>query len=55
MRGALTTADGFSNIETDIPNTTCRFNYSKSEAELTAKLDELAKTNTHIRGWKKKA
>ena len=54
MRGALTPADGFSNVETDIANTTCRFNYSKSEADLTAKLDELAKSNTHIRDWKKK-
>jgi hypothetical protein len=41
----------FSNVQTDIANTTCRFNYSNSEAELTAKLDELAKANTHIRDW----
>jgi hypothetical protein len=52
VRGALTVADGFSNVQTDIANTTCRFNYSKSEAELTAKLDELAKANDHIRDWK---
>jgi hypothetical protein len=51
VRGALTPADGFSNVQTDIANTTCRFNYSKSEVELTAKLDELAKTNAHIRDW----
>jgi hypothetical protein len=54
VRGALTPADGFSNVETEIANTTCRFNYSKSEADLTAKLDELAKSSTHIRDWKKK-
>jgi hypothetical protein len=53
VRGALTAADGFSNVQTDIANTTCRFNYSKSEVELTAKLDELAKSNPHIGGWKK--
>ena len=51
MRGALTPADGFSNVQTDIANNTCQFNYSKSEAELTAKLDELAKSNPHIRDW----
>jgi hypothetical protein len=54
VRGALTEADGFTNVQTDIPNTTCRFDYAKSEADLTAKLDELAKTNSHIRDWKKK-
>jgi hypothetical protein len=51
VRGALTPADGFSNVQTDIANTTCRFKYSNSEAELTAKLDELAKSNPHIRDW----
>jgi hypothetical protein len=51
VRGALTPADGFSNVQTDIANNTCQFNYSKSEAELTAKLDELAKANEHIRDW----
>jgi hypothetical protein len=51
VRGSLTAADGFSNVQTDIANTSCRFNYSKSEAELTAKFDELAKSNPHIRDW----
>jgi hypothetical protein len=54
VRGALNPGEGFSNFEIDLPNTTCRFDYAKSEAELTAKLDELAKTNSHISGWKKK-
>ena len=54
MRGALTKADGFSNIQTDIGNTTCSFDYSKNEAELKAQLDELAKTNSHLRDWRKK-
>jgi hypothetical protein len=52
VRGALTKDRGFSNVKTDFENTTCRFDYSKSEAELTAKLDELAKSNTHLRKWK---
>jgi hypothetical protein len=54
VRGALTPADGFTNVQTDIAATTCKFDYSKSEAELSAKLDELSKTNSHIRDWKKK-
>jgi len=54
VRGALTQAGGFTNIQTDIANRTCQFNYSKSEDELWAKLDELAKNNSHLRDWKKK-
>ena len=54
MRGALTEADGFTNVQTDIAKTTCKFDYSKSEADLKAKLDELAQSNSHIRDWKTK-
>lgn len=55
MRGDLTEADGFTAVQTDTDTTTCQFHYAKSEAELTAKLDALAKTNLHLRDWKKKA
>ena len=55
MRGALTEADGFTNIKTDLSSTTCTFDYSKSDSELKTRLDELSKTNSHIRGWSKKA
>ena len=54
MRGALTQAGGFTNIQTDIDARVVRFDYAKSDAEMTAALDELAKTNTHISGWTKK-
>jgi len=57
VRGDLTKVDGFTNVQTDTAATTCRFNYTRSEAseaELTAKLDELAKSNDHLRDWKKK-
>ncbi len=54
MRGDLTKADGFSNIRTDLTNNTCNFEYAKSEAELKAQLDELAKSNPYLRGWSKK-
>jgi hypothetical protein len=54
VRGALTKADGFSNIKTEVDTKTCTFNYTKSETELKAQLDELAKSNSHIRDWSKK-
>ena len=54
MRGALTKAEGFSNIKTDIGNTTCSFDYAKSESEMKTQLDELAKSNSHLREWRKK-
>lgn len=54
MRGALNEAGGFSNIQTDIANRQVRFDYTKSEAEMKAAVEELAKTNTHISGWSKK-
>ena len=54
MRGALTKDNGFSNIRTDISNNTCSFDYDKSDAELKIKLDELAKTNSHLSEWSKK-
>ena len=54
MRGALTEADGFTNVQTDIATTTCKFDYSKSQADLTAKLNELSQSNSHIRDWKTK-
>ncbi len=54
MRGDLTKTDGFSNDRTDLDNKTCSFDYSKSDAELKAQLDELAKSNSHLRDWSKK-
>lgn len=50
MRGALTEKDGFTNVETDIDNRLAT-DYSKSKADLTAKLEELGKANEHIAGW----
>jgi len=54
VRGDLTKADGFSNIRTDLGNNTCSFEYTKSEAELKTQLDELAKSNSHLREWREK-
>ena len=52
MRGDWTQANGFSNVRTDLDNTTCSFEYSKSDAELKTQLDELAKSNSHLRDWR---
>jgi hypothetical protein len=54
VRGALTPELGFSNVKTDFGTTTVTFQFSKSDADLTAILDELAKTNSHIAEWKRK-
>jgi hypothetical protein len=54
VRGDLTKADGFSNIRTDLSSKTCSFDYTKSEGELKTQLDELAKSNSHLRDWSKK-
>jgi hypothetical protein len=54
VRGDLTKTEGFSNIRTDLSNNTCRFDYAKSDTELKAQLDELAKSNPHLRDWSKK-
>jgi hypothetical protein len=54
VRGALTQAEGFSIIRTDFANRTCSFDYTKSEAELTAQLNELAKTCSHLQDWSRK-
>jgi hypothetical protein len=54
VRGDLTEARGFSNVSTDYRNRTCSFVFSKSEGELELQLNELAKTNTHLRDWREK-
>jgi hypothetical protein len=51
VRGAPTQSEGFFQVQTDIGNQTCRFDYTGSEAELKTKLDEFALTNSHIRDW----
>jgi hypothetical protein len=54
VRGDLTKTEGFSNVRTDPYNMTCSFDYTKSEGELKTQLDELAKSNSHLRDWRKK-
>lgn len=39
-----------SDIETDIPSTTCKFKLA-ADVDIKAKLTEFAKTNKHIAGF----
>ena len=52
MRGDLVKVKGVSDIQTDIPARICKFKLANSELDIKAKLAELSKTNSHIRGWK---
>jgi predicted HAD superfamily phosphohydrolase YqeG len=54
VRGALSDKEGFTNVKTDVDNRIVSFDYSNSEAELMAKLEELGKSNEHLSGWSKK-
>lgn len=42
---------GVSNIETDIATNICKFYLKDDNLDVKAKLDELAKDNSHIEGW----
>jgi len=43
---------GVTDIETDIVNRTCSFKLTNPDVDYKARLEELAKTNTHIAGYK---
>jgi len=47
----LAKIQGVSEIKTDTSSTTCEFRVTKDVADLKAKLDEFAKTNTHLAKW----
>ena len=49
----MTKVEGVSDIETDIVKNLCTFKLKNKDLDLKAKLDEFAKTNTHIAGWSK--
>ena len=51
MRSDLQKIAGVSDIETDFRTRICKFNFSIDKTALLAKLDEFAKTNSHISGW----
>jgi len=51
VRSDLKKIKGISGIRTDIPNRTCQFRLSDTEIDLAAKLNEFARTNSHLAGW----
>ncbi|MBI5757807.1 MAG: hypothetical protein HZA46_04740 [Planctomycetales bacterium] len=52
MRSDLVKLEGVSHIETDLRTQRCKFRLANKTLDLTAALDEFAKTNEHIKGWK---
>ena len=51
MRSALTKVEGVSDIETDVNDRICSFKLADANVDIEAKLNELADTNEHIKGW----
>ena len=51
MRSDLQKLTGISDIKTDIESNVCEFTLTNRELDLAAKLDEFAKTNSHLAGW----
>ena len=49
----MTKVEGVSDIQTDTSTNLCTFKLNNKDLDLKAKLDEFAKTNTHIAGWSK--
>lgn len=51
MRSDLANVEGVSDIQTDIKKQSCRFKLSNKDLDLKAKLEELAQTNEHLKGF----
>ncbi|HEV3022041.1 MAG TPA: hypothetical protein VGX76_06225 [Pirellulales bacterium] len=47
----MQTVAGITDIQTDIGARLCKFKLKDEELDLSAKLSELAKTNSHMSGW----
>jgi hypothetical protein len=43
--------EGVTNIETDTTNRVCSFTVTKPDVDYLSKLEEYAKTNTHLAGY----
>lgn len=52
MRSDLVKLAGVSHIDTDLRTHRCKFYLANKTLDLTASLDEFARTNEHIEGWK---
>ena len=51
MRSDLANVEGISDIQTDIKKRSCQFKLANKDLDLKAKLDELAQSNEHIKGF----
>ena len=51
MRSDLAKVKGVSDIQTDIKKRICKFQLANKDLDLQAKLDELAQSNDHIKGF----
>jgi copper chaperone CopZ len=51
VEGDLVKVPGVSNIEFDIGSNNCKFYVADEKLDVKEKLDELAKTNSHIEDW----
>ena len=54
MRSDLANVEGISDIHTDIKTQSCQFKLANKDLDLKAKLDELAQSNEHIKGFQQK-
>lgn len=51
MRGDLAKIDGITDIKTDTAKQVCSFVVTKPDLDYKAKLDEFAKTNSHLEDY----
>ena len=51
MRSDLAKVDGVSDIKTDIKKQSCQFKLANNDLDLKAKLEELAQSNEHLKGF----
>lgn len=51
VRGDLEKIDGVTDIQTDIDGRTCSFKLTKPDVDYKAKLEEFAKSNSHLAGY----
>lgn len=51
MRSDLANVEGISEIKTDIKKQSCQFKLANKDLDLKAKLEELAQSNEHLKGF----
>jgi copper chaperone CopZ len=51
VKSALTKVEGISVIDTDVPTRMCSISVTDKNLDVKAKLDELAESNSHMKGY----